>query len=397
MQRQLSGLSPSINYGLDKVAIVTHVFATGPAQELEEYLKDKVPFLLFIGHPFSYASDRRSFYKIYNGEFLINRTAFSWKLPELLIYFKDVLYTLCWTIKCSKKFDLYIGADPLNALSGIMLRKIGKVKKVIFYCIDYVPKRFNNRLLNWIYHQIDKFCAEHSDCVWNLSERMITARKKEGIKRTDNQMVVPVGVRLERIKRLDIGQINRNHLVYMGHLRKNQGLQLLIDSLPEIITKNPNVKLIIIGTGELEQYLKNKVRELNLIANVEFKGYIEDHKDIEDILSTCGVGLSLYEPHQDSFTWHTDPSKPKQYLACGLPVIITKVPWIAEEIERMPMGIAIDYSKEELVKAINRLMTDNEFYKKCRENAIGYVSGISWDKIFDEALIKSAELTGAQI
>ena len=38
-----------------KVVIVTHVFATGPAQELEEYLKERVKFLIFIGHPFSFA------------------------------------------------------------------------------------------------------------------------------------------------------------------------------------------------------------------------------------------------------------------------------------------------------------------------------------------------------
>jgi len=393
----LNGIKTNIGSSLNRVAIVTHVFATGPAQELEEYLKEKVDFLLFIGHPFSYAPDTRSFFNIYNGGIVEKKTAFRWKLPEVLIYFKDVLYTLCWTIKCPKTFDLYIGADPLNAFSGIILKTIGKVKRVVFYTIDYVPKRFNSRVLNWIYHKIDKFCAEHSDYVWNLSERMIVARKKYGVKMTNNQMVVPVGVRLERIKRLDIGQINRNHLVYMGHLRKNQGLQLLIDSLPVVIAKNPNIKLIIIGTGELEQYLKNKVRELNLMVHVEFKGYIENHKDVEDILSTCGVGLSLYEPHQDSFTWYTDPGKPKQYLACGLPVIITKVPWIAEKIERMPMGIAINYDQEELVKAITKLMTDNEFYKKCRENAIGYVSGLSWDKIFNEALIKSAELTMAPI
>jgi len=35
--------------------IVTHVFATGPAQDLEEYLSNlKVENLLFIGHPLFY-------------------------------------------------------------------------------------------------------------------------------------------------------------------------------------------------------------------------------------------------------------------------------------------------------------------------------------------------------
>jgi len=386
----LSGIKTNIDSKFNRVAIVTHVFATGPAQELEEYLKDKVDFLLFIGHPFSYAQDTRSFFNIYNSGNIEKRKAFNWELPSILMYFKDIFYTICWTVRCPDKFDLFVGADPLNAFSGIVLRTIGKVKKVVFYTIDYVPNRFDNRLLNWIYHAIDRFCAKHSDKVWNLSARMIIARQKEGLKRTDNQIVVPIGVRFERINRPEAGQIDRNRLVYMGHLRKGQGLELLIDSLPVIIANNSNIKLIIIGTGELEQYLKNKVRELSLEPQVEFKGYIDSHEDVENALATCGVGMSLYEPHSDSFTWYTDPGKPKQYLACGLPVIITRVPWIAEEIERIPMGVAINYNKEELVRAVTKLTSDGELYYKYRENAIRYASDISWEKIFDEALTKSA-------
>ena len=122
-----------------KIIIVTHVFATGPAQELEEYLKNRVKELLFIGHPFSYASDIRSFYKRYEkGTLTKEKKALSWKLPGLLMWFKDIVYTIFWTL-CSKgKFDLYVGADNLNAFTGLFLRKIGKVKKVIFYTIDYL-------------------------------------------------------------------------------------------------------------------------------------------------------------------------------------------------------------------------------------------------------------------
>lgn len=49
-----------------KIAIVSHVFATGPVQELEEYLRNSVKVLLFIGCLFSYnVSDVRAFYKRY--------------------------------------------------------------------------------------------------------------------------------------------------------------------------------------------------------------------------------------------------------------------------------------------------------------------------------------------
>ena len=106
-------------------AIVTHVFATGPSQELEEYLKSKVNTLMFIGHPFSYAKDTRSFYRIYeNGKLIKEREGIALKLPEPFTYVKDFIYTLAWTVKTRKSFDIFIGVDPLNCFAGIFLNKI---------------------------------------------------------------------------------------------------------------------------------------------------------------------------------------------------------------------------------------------------------------------------------
>ena len=233
------------------VAIVTHVFATGPSQELEEYLKGKVNTLMFIGHPFSYAKDVQSFYRIYeNGKLLQERNGVALKLPELIVYFKDFFYTLVWTAKARKNFDIFVGVDPLNCFAGIFLNKIKKTRKVIMYTIDYVPKRFNNKSLNWLYHRLDSYCVMHSDQIWNLSPRMAVEREKKGVLKDDKQIVVPIGVNFNRIKRLSLGEINRNCVVYMGHLRKGQGLELIIQALPKIVKKIPSIKLLIIGTGQ---------------------------------------------------------------------------------------------------------------------------------------------------
>ena len=79
------------------VLIVTHVYATGPAQELETYLIGKVWKLEFIGHPFLYSKDTRSFYNCYTlGNKVTTKKAVSWKFPEPLQYVKDMIYTLIW-------------------------------------------------------------------------------------------------------------------------------------------------------------------------------------------------------------------------------------------------------------------------------------------------------------
>ena len=51
-------------------------------------------------------------------------------------YFKTVKY-----FKDQKQqINVYIGIDPLNALSAIRLKKSGIVNRVVFYTADYSPK-----------------------------------------------------------------------------------------------------------------------------------------------------------------------------------------------------------------------------------------------------------------
>lgn len=370
------------------VAVVTHVFATGPAQELEGYLKDKVKYLFFIGHPFRYAFPRYSFFRVYDGKKNNYSRAIDWRLPELFTYLKDFFYTLIWILRSGKKFDVYIGADCLNAFAGVILKKIGVAKRTIFYTVDYAPKRFKNGFLNSIYLFLDKLCVNNCDYVWNLSGRMIEARKENGVKRTDNQMIVPIGVSSKKISLPEINDINRFQIVYLGHLRKFQGLELVIESMPQLILKYPQIKLVIVGTGELEFFLRKRVGELKLEDNVEFKGYIEDHKEVEEFLSRCALGLALYEPHPNSFTRYSDPSKPKQYMSCGLPVIITRVPWIAKEIEDRRCGLVVNYNNEEFVSAVLSLIGEVKKIDEFRQNAIKYAATMRWDNIFEEALEK---------
>ena len=113
--------------------IVTHVFATGPPQELEEYLKSRVNTLMYIGHPFSFSKERRSFYRMYmNGELKKESSGIALKDPELLVYFKDFVYTLYWTIEVRKHFDIFVGVDPLNCYAGLFINRIKKIPAKLF-------------------------------------------------------------------------------------------------------------------------------------------------------------------------------------------------------------------------------------------------------------------------
>lgn len=371
------------------VAIVTHIYATGPAHALEKYLKGRVDSLVFIQHPFYYCQKRNSRYTRYEkGKEVRDKKTINWRLAGILYYFKDVFYTLWWLL-FSPKCDLYIGVDNLNAFCGLILKRLGKIKKVIFYTIDYIPRRFRNRLLNNIYHFFDSYCVKESDCVWNLSSIMVTEREKRGVSQRyrAKQITVPIGTDLN-MPPLPIREIERYTIVYMGHLLEKQGVELLIESLSSLLKNFPQIRLVIIGGGPLESQLRQRVEELGLSAYVEFTGFIEDHREIQERLRKYALGIAPYVDDEETYTRYTDPGKPKVYMATGLPVIITKVPKVAFEIEQRGAGLAINYDQGDLIRAVKRFLLDNALYEKSRQAAIQFARECSWEEIFSQAFQK---------
>ena len=178
---------------------------------------------------------------------------------------------------------------------------------------------------------------------------------------------------------------------------KKIGLKIKPVAPPLIVKKNSKSTLLIVGTGPLEGRLRKLVLELGMDAYIKFTGLIENHSELERLLASCAVGIAPYVPHSDTFTLFADPGKPKVYMATGLPVVITRVPQIAYEIEREKAGIAINYDQKELVDAITLLLSDDHLYKEYRENTIKFASQYSWERIFEDALgevLKEDSLSG---
>lgn len=393
-------MNKSIDYSKLDALIITHSFATGPSQELEKYIKCKTNTLAFIDHPFPYCEETRSSITVYKqGKIIKKSIAPNMGNIEFISYIKDLFLSIYYTLKTKEKFDVCIAFDNLNALSALILKGLGRIKKVIFFTVDYTPVRFKNRLLNKIYHLNDRFCCYNSDMVWNDSELMEIERGKNGLKMTKSakQIVVPGGNNFNSIKRLSINEINRHHIVFMGHLIKKQGLDLAIDALEEIIKKVPMVKLVIIGKGEYENELIKRIANKNLGEYVDFTGFIEDHTKLEEILSRCAVAIAPYIPDSNSFTFYSDSGKSKTYMSAGLPVVITKVPQIAEQIDKNKAGFAIEYDQKQFVEAVTKLLKDDLLFKEYRENAIEFASKFSWDKIFDEAFLNSQDFFDVQL
>ncbi|MFA6329455.1 MAG: glycosyltransferase [Candidatus Micrarchaeia archaeon] len=376
---------PKIENG--NLLIVTHFYATGPAQELRDYFIRKKYSFDYTELPFTYAERQKPVTTRYvSGREKYTTEGFSTPKNEFIYYLRDFFYILG---KHRKKYDVAFAFDNLNAFSLITLKKLGFIKKVVFVTVDYSPIRFKNGILNSIYHWVDKYGCYNSDVLWDSAEAMVAAREK--FHNIDRAKIAPVlvvddGNDFNRKKIRAYGKIEKFRLVYMGHLRKNQGIELLIDACSDLHKWNRKVTLSILGGGELSGPLKEKVRSLGLEKSVFFSGYVKDHEKILDHLRKCYLAFALYEDERGGFSKYSAVGKPKAYLGCGLPVIITDVPEVARKIYAAGAGKIAKYDRKDIVKIAKTLITNKAEYKKMRRNAIKFASENTWDRIFSKAL-----------
>lgn len=378
------------------IAVVSHIFSSGPAQALVEYLTEHniAKGVVFIGHPLLPVPGVKnfSFQKHYvKGKILWSQEKKNFGPRFLIHYLDNFVTTIFWLLKDQQKWDLYIGANNVNALSGIILRLFGKVKRVVFYCVDYAPQRFDNYLVNLLYHWTDRLAVTYADGIWNLSPRMNEARKQYLglIANTGKSKIVPMGIWLNKIKRFPFSQINKHTFVFMGHLTRNKGIQLVVRQMPVILEKIPDFQLMIIGKGEFESDLRHLVNKLSIEKSVIFTGYIADHEKMENIMSKCAGAVALYERGdiKRNFTYYADPGKIKDYLGAGLPVLLTDVPYNAREIEKAKCGWVVTDEKD-IGPMIISILKDDEKLRYYRENALRYSEYYDWNVIYNKAFLR---------
>lgn len=375
-----------------KILSVGHVTESyGPMQALPKYLTKKKADFAVIAHPFKISAIPASTFTVYSkGKELKKLSGISYKTWEPLHFLIDTLTTFYFVFRAGQKWDLYIGSDSLNVFSGLILRTIGVVKKVVFYEYDYTPHRFSNKLLNGIFHWFNRVAARNADVVWDNPPNLMVIRKKQGADR-EKVFRVPHGVDLDQVKIPPFNKIKRYTLVYTGHVTISKGLQLLIDSLPDVIKKIPQVKVAIVGSGPYEAEYKKLVKKNKLFKYFKFFGYTQ-HDWTLAYLPGCAAALAPYIPEEGGTFQYAEPLKIKDYLGCGLPVIVTRVPAFHREIEKKKLGIAINYEAKELTKAIIKLLKNERFLKTCRQNAQRYAANITWDYTYDKAFQKTLRL-----
>ncbi|MCF6323973.1 MAG: glycosyltransferase family 4 protein [Gammaproteobacteria bacterium] len=125
-------------------------------------------------------------------------------------------------------------------------------------------------------------------------------------------------------------------LGFVGGLRPWHGVKILPELLNRIKAVHPDVQLLIVGEGPLKNSLACDFREKNLENNVIFTGNLP-HKDIPGIINLFDIALAPYAKPEHDF--YFSPLKLFEYMACGIPIVTTRIGQIQDIIQDNETGL----------------------------------------------------------
>lgn len=303
-------------------------------------------------------------------------------LLALLMITQTLWHTLLLKRKY-KKFDYFITLDAFSAWTGNFLRKLGLVKKTIFWVGDYFPLDYPEwriKLLRRAYWQFDKSSMQGTDRLLLTNRKLFKLYSKMGIlQKSKNYLIVPIGTKPEPYL-----PIRENCIIgFLGMIKNSQGLELIFDVLPKILKQINGARIEIVGSGPQETYFRRKAKKFG--NKVTFYGFIKDQEEIHSIVKKWSIGLAPYQPIKSNESYWGDPSKIKVYLSVGVPVITTDVSYIASEIKKYSAGVIIDYyNHNEFLSAIKTIKKRSPYFQK---NAFALAQKYNYNRIYSKIFL----------
>ena len=187
----------------------------------------------------------------------------------------------------------------------------------------------------------------------------------------DKVSVVENGANIDLFKPMDkenaLKKLNLDsefkYVCFVGHLAPWQGVEYLVKSSPFILSKCPNTKFIIVGDGPKLDELKKLVDTLNISSNYLFTGYV-DYETVPVYINASNICVAPFIIERNDRIG-LSALKIYEYLACGKPVVASKIKGIEELLSTSKGGISvIPEDVCDLGKNIVRLLRDDSMCKQ---------------------------------
>lgn len=157
-------------------------------------------------------------------------------------------------------------------------------------------------------------------------------------------------------------------ILYVGGFGIHRGIQTLISSMPGIKKVIPEAFLLIVGTGNNENELKQLTHDKGLDDSIEFTGW-QPFTSVPSYIAASDVCLV---PYINSIqTNNSSPHKLFQYMALGKPVIVSSMKSLSRIIGETGAGLIFKAENpDSLTEQVIRLYRDKDLAMKTGQAGI---------------------------
>jgi len=233
----------------------------------------------------------------------------------------------------------------------------------------------NTGLNNYFSKWLEKFILTEV----NYSAQITVSRDFLKIKNVNNKIYyVPNGVDVSVFDKIKVKKFGQPTLIFVGRLHPQKNLETLISAMNIVKSLIPDIKLLIVGEGELKAKLQKRVKDLKLEQNVKFLG----HRMGKDLIllnksSHLFILPSIYEGQ---------PLTLLEAWASRLPVIVTKTGDCQYLVKNGQNGYLIEnpYNVNKIAHSIIKALNSKNL-GKLGQNGYNFVKqNISWGKSADQ-------------
>jgi glycosyltransferase involved in cell wall biosynthesis len=302
----------------------------------------------------------------------------------------------------NRSIDVLVSHDWLGSIGGILASN-GLGRPLIFHIHSTEQGRAGNGSVT--IKRLEKLAGDYADRIITVSYAMRDHLISLGYNE-EKIRVVYNGIDVEKYNpkrfhphdvqatRRSLGISDDEFMIFfVGRLTWVKGADTLIQSLPQILTRFPNTKMVIVGCGDQEKMLSIEVARLGLTDNVifQFEFIPEDDKIRYYAAADVCVFPSKYEPFGIVCT---------EAMAMGKPVVVGAqgVSGFREQI--IPNGPnqcgfhVNPYDPNDIAKFIITLLEQEPLRRQLGENARKRaVQMFTWQRVAKNTLMIYNEVT----
>lgn len=262
------------------------------------------------------------------------------------------------------KYDLAV-ANDLDTLSANYLAAKLKGKPLLYDSHELfteVPELLHRPFVKKIWEKLEVLMLPKIQFSYTVSSKVADFyERKYGIK-----------MRLVRnfpiLKTEPLVSEKQDAIIYQGALNVDRGLEELIESMVEL----PELELWIAGSGDVEDELKNKVKQLKLEEQIKFLGRLS-FEELAKTTSKAKIGVSLEKKEALNYQYAL-PNKVFDYIHAGIPVLFSDLEEVKQVVERYEIGeVLISHDPKEIALQLKKMILSEKYatwVKNCRIAAL---------------------------